>query len=46
MNNFKFGKDFEINKKCKFEIHDTVVIGDNVEINCESIKLKKFSKCD
>ena len=41
MNNFKFGKDFKINKKCNFEIHDTVVIGDNVEINCESIKLKK-----
>ena len=42
MNNFKLGKDSEIN--CNFaEIDDTVVIGENVQIDCNSIKLGKFS---
>ena len=41
MNNFKIGKTSTINSNLS-AIDDTVVIGNNVQINCDSIKLGKF----
>jgi len=45
MNNFKLGESSKITcTDNQVEIDDTVIIGNNVQINCDSIKLGKFTK--